>query len=146
MVRLRGNARTRTSMDTSTGLTLGEAARACGVDRSTLRRAIRRGALSATKDAQGVWRVEPGELHRVYAPAERPAEAVDGVPDAALGQSTADALERAHDALVAELRATIADLRRDRDEWREQAQRLALPTPKGGEGRGGWWRWLRTSG
>jgi len=37
------------------------------------------------------------------------------------------------DALVAELRAVIADLRRDRDEWREQAQRLALPAPKPAE-------------
>jgi hypothetical protein len=30
------------------------------------------------------------------------------------------------DALVAELRSVIADLRQDRDHWREQAQRLAL--------------------
>ena len=33
------------------------------------------------------------------------------------------------DALVAELRAVIADLRQHRDHWREQAQRLALPKP-----------------
>jgi len=29
--------------------------------------------------------------------------------------------------LIAELRGVIADLRADRDAWREQAQRLALP-------------------
>jgi hypothetical protein len=29
-----------------------------------------------------------------------------------------------------QLRAVIADLRQDRDHWREQAQRLALPAPK----------------
>jgi hypothetical protein len=29
--------------------------------------------------------------------------------------------------LIAELRGVIADLRDDRDAWREQAQRLALP-------------------
>jgi len=39
----------------------------------------------------------------------------------------------ATDALIAELRAVIADLRRYRDEWREQAQRLALPAPKPAE-------------
>jgi hypothetical protein len=30
--------------------------------------------------------------------------------------------------LIAELRGVIAHLRADRDVWREQAQRLALPT------------------
>jgi hypothetical protein len=37
--------------------------------------------------------------------------------------------DAATDALVAELRAVIADLRRDRDAWRDQAERLALITP-----------------
>ena len=32
--------------------------------------------------------------------------------------------------LIAELRGVIADLRADRDAWREQTQRLALPAPK----------------
>ena len=32
--------------------------------------------------------------------------------------------------LIAELRGVIADLRADRDAWREQAHRLALPAPK----------------
>ena len=36
--------------------------------------------------------------------------------------------DAATDALVAELRAVIADLRRDRDAWRDQAERLALAT------------------
>ena len=38
------------------------------------------------------------------------------------------ATDAATDALIAELRGVIADLRADRDVWREQAQRLALPT------------------
>jgi len=44
-------------------------------------------------------------------------------------QTPPDAVAAATDALVAELRAVIADLRQDRDHWREQAQRLALPKP-----------------
>lgn len=140
MVRLRPHARMHTTMDTTTGLTLGEAARACGMDRSTIRRAIRRGALSANKDSLGVWRVEPAELHRVYAPAAGPTEARERVLGGVLGESTPDALDRSSDALVAELRAVIADLRQDRDQWRDQAQRLALPKPVT------LWRWLRASG
>ena len=39
--------------------------------------------------------------------------------------------EKAHqDALIAELRTALADMRRGRDEWREQAHRLALLAPK----------------
>src|SRR5262245_3099329 len=53
------------------------------------------------------------------------------------------------DALVSEPRAVIADLRSDRDHWREQAQRLALgaPTMRGAESPAlSWWRWLRSTG
>jgi hypothetical protein len=34
------------------------------------------------------------------------------------------------DALVAQLRETITDLKRERDDWKEQAMRLALPAPR----------------
>jgi hypothetical protein len=54
----------------------------------------------------------------------------------------------ATDALVAELRAVISDLRQDRDHWREQAQRL-LPASKPAqpvEQPMSWWRWLRSTG
>jgi hypothetical protein len=36
----------------------------------------------------------------------------------------------------------LEDLRCDRDAWRDQAQRLALPKPKP-EQPMTWWRWLR---
>ena len=105
--------------------TLAEAAAACGVDKSTVRRAVRSGRISGTRDEGGVWRVEPVELHRVFPLAtgrtggHTGAMPLHAPPDAAA----------ATDALVAELRAVIADLRQDRDHWREQAQRLALPKP-----------------
>jgi hypothetical protein len=70
----------------------------------------------------------------------------------------------ATDILVAELREVIAcmrreheralgDLQRDRDEWRDQAKRLALgaPMPAGAPADAGGplyrtWRWLRSAG
>jgi len=38
----------------------------------------------------------------------------------------------------------LADMQRDRDAWRDQAQRLALPTPD--QKPMTRWRWLRTTG
>src|SRR5262249_19474312 len=91
-----------------------EAATACGINRSTVLRAIKAGKISAGKDEQGEGRIEPAELHRVYPPVQ-----------------AHETREQAHqDALIAELRNALADMRRDRDEWREQAQRLALLAPK----------------
>ena len=92
-----------------------EAATACGVNRSTVLRAIRAGKISAGKDEQGEWRIEAVELHRVYPPV----------------QTHEAHPEQAHqDALIAELRTALADMRRGRDQWREQAHRLALLAPK----------------
>ncbi len=100
-------------------LTFAAAAALCGVDKSTIRRAARAGRISASRDDNGVWHVEPVELHRVFPPLAS--------PEAMPRNAPADA---ATDALVAELRAVVADLRADRDAWRAQAERLALPPPR----------------
>src|SRR5262249_61896692 len=71
-----------------------------------------------TRNDDGSWSVEASELFRVFEPkADTSAAPQPAQRDAAT------------DALVAELRAVIADLRRDRDAWRDQAERLALATP-----------------
>src|SRR5262249_49184927 len=91
-----------------------EAAIACGVNRSTVLRAIKASKISAGKDEQGEWRIEPAELHRVYPPVQ----ANEARP------------ERAHqETLIAELRNALSDMRRDRDEWREEAPRPAPLAP-----------------
>jgi len=93
-----------------------EAAIACGVNRSTVLRAIKASKISASKDEQGEWRIEPAEVHRVYPPVQ----ANEARP------------ERAHqETLIAELRNALSGMRRDRDEWREQAQRFALARAQG---------------
>jgi len=45
---------------------------------------------------------------------------------------------------LSELKSMLADMQRDRDAWRDQAQRLALPKPDAAPM--SWWRWLRTTG
>jgi hypothetical protein len=118
--------------------------------------------MSGTWNDDGSWSVEASELFRVFEPkADTSARPQPAQRDAAT------------DALVAELRAVIADLRRDRDAWREQSERLALITSAPPRASGGVapqpeqartavppigptlaepsrlrraWRWMRTTG
>ena len=46
--------------------TLATAAKATGLNKSTILRAIKGGQITGTKDQFGEWRIEPVELHRVY--------------------------------------------------------------------------------
>lgn len=48
--------------------TLGEAAKATGLTKPTIAKAIKSGRLSATKNANGSYTIDPAELHRVYPP------------------------------------------------------------------------------
>jgi hypothetical protein len=48
------------------GYTLGDAARATGLNKSAILKAIRTGKVSGVKDEHGQWCIEPCELHRVY--------------------------------------------------------------------------------
>jgi excisionase family DNA binding protein len=125
--------------------TLATAAAACGVNKSTILRAIKAGKISAVRDEQGQWQVEPAELHRVYPPVAATAERTDAT------QRDAAALAMAHqqaalaEERLSDLKAILADMQRDRDAWRDQAQRLALPAPEP-EKPMTWWRWLRSTG
>jgi hypothetical protein len=47
-------------------LTAREAGERVGKTRQAIIKAIRKGTLSAEKDASGEWRIEPAELFRVY--------------------------------------------------------------------------------
>src|SRR5690242_19696368 len=48
-------------------LTVGQAARLTGLNKTTMNRAIQRGRLSAHRHDDGSWRLDPAELQRVYA-------------------------------------------------------------------------------
>jgi hypothetical protein len=128
------------------------AATACGVNRSTILRAIKSGRISATKSDLGAWVIEPAEVHRVYPPVavnSAPAVAVPG--DAPPDASTTFVVEELR-AIVARMaqehERALGDLQRDRDEWREQAKRLALGAPQAPAGQKPMtlWRWLRSTG
>ena len=118
-----------------THYTLGTAAQACGLNKSTVLRAIKAGKISATRDEHGQWQIDPAEMHRVYPPV------ASNVAEQRSEQRYAPAQPRDRtDELVAELRARLEDMRNaldracaDADTWRaafehELAQRV-LPAP-----------------
>jgi hypothetical protein len=47
-------------------MTLNEAAKSCRKAKGTVLKAIKEGRLSAPKDAQGRYEIDPSELHRVF--------------------------------------------------------------------------------
>jgi hypothetical protein len=123
------------TMRTMAHYTLGTAANACGVNKSTVLRAIKAGKISASRNEHGEWQIDPAEMHRVYPPVP----ATDTKQQGEQRHAPVPVRDRT-DELVAQLREQLADMRNERDRarvdadvWRaafekELAQR-ALPAP-----------------
>jgi hypothetical protein len=99
-------------------LSLGQAAKETGMDKSTISRAIKSGKLSATRQENGGYAIDPAELFRVFAPAskdtEQPVLARDTVLD---GWSETQALRMQVDAATLRVQVEAMTLRmRDKDE------------------------------
>ena len=122
-----------------------QAANAVGRDRSSIRRAIAAGRISAVRDAaSGEWRIDPAELYRVYAPAHAPGTHQGDAPSR---PTDSDARLAMAEARFADAQETIADLRRRLDVATEQlgealSQVRAL-TDQRATARRSWWRWGR---
>ena len=108
-------------------MTLAEAATAVKMTKQGLLNAINKGRLSASKDANGQWKVDSAELVRVY-PAAKPVtpsqSTILTIGDAALATEFA--------VMKAKLEAAEAradELRRERDQWQRQAEQLLLALP-----------------
>src|SRR5262252_8001242 len=85
-------------------------------------------SVSATRDDNGRWHVEPAELFKIFPPLPptQPATHQHGVPER---------VTQLLEAQLAELKTALADMRQDRDrriaeaaDWKRQAQNL-LPAP-----------------
>ena len=112
-----------------TTLSLEQAARFTGRGKMILARAISGRLFTGSKEEDGN-NSDGAEVACVY-PFPAPSETM-----AELRTRVALAEER-----LTELKATLEDMRRDRDAWREQAQTRLLPAPAVS-----WWRWLRRTG
>lgn len=128
--------------DRAMAIGLSEAAAATGVNRSTIYRAWKAGRVSATRTDTGQIEIEPAELFRIFPPIARQQGAHEAAHHGAQVDATDDntlrdnALERE----VQLLREMFNAMREDRDAWRDQArkegddrrelaQRLALAAP-----------------
>jgi excisionase family DNA binding protein len=125
--------------------TLSAAAKAVGLGKSTLHRAIKSGRLSATRLDDGSYRIDPAELARVFPPEPHGPSPWDTTArDETLGNPPVPseallslkvtmleaALERERDSLANE-RETTADLRRRLDRAEERVQALTYQAPSG---------------
>lgn len=114
--------------------TLGEAAKATGISKASISRAVSSGRISATKKEDGSFSIEPVELHRIYPPKSAAPVSVTTFETPANGEgntrnpSDSNVLQARLDAALEQLRdkeGTIGDLRQrlDRaDEERREAQ------------------------
>lgn len=117
--------------------TLGEAAKATGKSKATISKAIKSGRISAIKDETGTFQIAPSELHRVYQPTvhyehqETPKLTAENDKDSGIIRELQAHLQAVRERLE-DKETVIADLREDRDKWRQQATAL-LPDhrPKG---------------
>jgi hypothetical protein len=112
---------------------LGKAAAATGLSRSTILRAIKSHRISAAKTDTGDWEIQAAELHRVFPPAQAAQQAM--TRGATAPEQAAIAVLEAQIAGLKELaevlRRQLDDVRADRDHWREahSATQRLLPGP-----------------
>lgn len=114
--------------------TLGEAARATGKSKATISKAIKSGRISASKDESGVYRIDPSELHRVYPPKSQEAPStstglppITSLPVNGGNEESRETLKARLEEIekrLAEKDEVLADLRDERDKWRQQATAL----------------------
>ena len=124
------NGTKRTSINTMS-YTLVQAAIAVKKSKSTISKAIKNGLISAERQPNGRFKIEPSELHRVF-----PANSINEQSQT-LDKPQKDNLETL--VKVAQLEAKLEasekrvdDLEKDRDVWRQQATALLnAPKPKG---------------
>ena len=131
---------------------LKQAADAVGKGKPAILKAIKSGRISAKKDDNGQWQIDPAELHRVY-----PVAATGNGSDTAPGEqqetpkessAVAPEIEMLRERL-AEKDELIADLRAQRDRLlgivETQAQQVKQLTDQRPQRavRRGWWSWRR---
>tara|TARA_R110002153_G_scaffold79955_2_gene203665 strand:- start:4549 stop:4917 length:369 start_codon:yes stop_codon:yes gene_type:complete len=119
--------------------TLGMAAKATGKSKTTIQRAIAKGTMSAHKEKNGRYSIDPSELHRVFPMVStdtvaQPSQVdISRPPDETPLQVKVEALE----AMLEREREALSEMRSDRDAWKQQATAL-LGAP---EKKKRWWSW-----
>jgi uncharacterized membrane protein len=118
-------------------MTLTEAAKWAGKGRPAILKAIQKGTLSARKDENQQWRIDPAELARVY----KPGNGQDGSQDIVRSSQDIGEALAGKDRELALLREMLAAARQETADWKAQAAKwqeeaaavrlLASPAPLG---------------
>jgi len=120
-------------------LSLSQAAKLTSKSKSTINRAIKTGKLSAVRHDDGSYSIDPAELSRAFnLEPDKGAKRRDEEPDGTRFLERIEALE----AMLNREREISADLKEDRDRWRQQASALLTdqrPTRLASK----WWPWRR---
>ena len=112
-------------MKTGKYLTLGEAAKETGVQKSTLSKALKSGKISYFEKTSAGYKIEPSELFRVY-----PRKPRVTVSDTVVSEQL-DTPEKNADFIrlqveVEQLRERLTETQEQRDKWQTQAMQLSL--------------------
>jgi hypothetical protein len=110
-------------------LSLGQAAKEVGLDKSTLSRAIKRGKLSAQRTDRGGYEIDPAELFRVFPPASQKPRInppLDIPTDTLLETRELRIKLEAAELRLRDKDDEIRDLRRRLDAESEERRRLTL--------------------
>jgi hypothetical protein len=116
--------------------TLGQAAKATGKSKTTISKAIHSGKISAEKQENGSYQIDPSELHRVY-PVTSPSGPLDTpleTPVYTQRMFELEVLLKASEQRQADLVQRITEIEEDRDQWRVQANRLLSHREESREG------------
>lgn len=146
-------------------LSLRDAAKEAGVSKTSILRAIRSGRLSAPRNDEGNYAIDPAELFRAFPPkgtSDHVDQGVSGTQDQSVpsnGAGGPDLVTARTSALEAEIQALKElvrrldldkqDLKSERDAWKGQAEAtqrlLSVASAPQEAGRSGLFSWLRRS-
>lgn len=130
-------------------LTVGQAAKATGKSKPTITRALRKGLITYAKsELDGSYQIEASELFRVF-PA-LPSASNDTAQVTRSDPANETGVLQVEVKLLREMldaeRNAMADLKEDRDHWRQQAERLLLAAPVAQEApKRRWWHFGRAN-
>lgn len=123
-------------------LSLSQAAKLTGKSKSTINRAIKTGKLSATRHDDGSYSIDPAELSRVFnMEPHDSSKRSDAQPDGTRLLERIEYLE----AMLTREREISADLKEDRDRWRQQASALLADQRPATAKAPKWWSWRKNS-
>ena len=108
--------------------TAGQAAKAAGVSKATITRALQSGKISGLKDDSGAWSIDPAELHRVF-PFQAPDRSADRFPEpqpTTLENHPTTPTDRGLEREVELLREMLAKAEANADHWRTMAERQQM--------------------